>query len=146
MTIQYETVKYGEGAIGGGRPSSPVPGFASPSYYDLVKSPLSRPGGTQSILGQGGLLDTGIGIFQDLNAGSLAGVIGGVQKAGTAYQTFKGKDLRPIVREEANAGIKEVLRETIPGQVRPQPNGQPGALQGVTRALNSPLFPTPTRR
>jgi len=146
MTIQYETVKYGEGAIGGVRPSSTVEGFASPQYYDQVKSPLSRPGGTQSILGQGGLLDAGIGIFQDLNAGSLAGVIGAVQKAGTVYQTFKGKDLRPIVREEANAGIREVLRNTIPGQTRPQPNGNAGALEGTVRQLRSPIFPTPPRR
>lgn len=146
MTIQYETVKYGEGAIGGVRPATDVPGFASPQYYDQVKSPLSRPGGTRSIIGQGGLLDAGIGIFQDLNRGSLAGVIGAVQTAGTTYETFKGKDLRPIVREEANAAVKDVLRNTIPGQVRPQPNGNPGALQGAARAINSPLFPTPPKK
>ena len=132
MTIQYETVKYGEGAIGQSIAGT-VPGFGTPAYYDLVKSPLSRPGGTQSILGQGGLLDAGIGIFQDLNSKSLAGVIGAVQKAGTVYQTYKGKDLRPIVNEEARAAVKDVLRSSLPGQVRPQPGG----------ARNNPLFPVP---
>ena len=140
MTIQYETVKYGEGAIGGVRPATNVPGFASPQYYDQVQSPLSKPGGTRSILGQGGLLDAGIGIFQDLNSKSLAGVIGAVQKAGTVYQTNKGKSLRPVVREEGNALIKDVLRGGLPGQVRPQPNGNPA---GSGNRINSPLFPIP---
>ena len=142
MTIQYETVKYGEGALGGVRPTTDVPGFGSPQYYDQIKSPLSRPGGTQSILGQGGLLDAGIGIFQDLNSRSLAGVIGAVQKAGTVYQTFKGKDLRPIAKEEAVGAVRSVLRSTLPGAVRPQPNGS----QAVpSRGVNSPLFPVPPR-
>ena len=141
MTIQYETVKYGEGAIGRSTAGT-VPGFGTPEYYDLVKSPLSRPGGTQSILGQGGLLDAGIGIFEDLNSKSLAGVVGAVQTAGTVYNTFKGKDLRPIVREEANAGLKEVVRNTIPGVIRSQPNG-PAA--GQTNRVNSSLFLTPPK-
>jgi hypothetical protein len=145
MTVAYETVKYYSGAIGKSRPDTNVQGFANPQYYDQVRSPLSRPGGTQSILGQGGLLDAGLGIYEDLQTGSVAGVIGAVQKAGTAYNTFRGKDLKAIAREEANAGLKDVLRNTIPGQVRPQINGQPGALQGVTQRLQAPIFPTPPR-
>lgn len=43
-----------------------------------------------------GLSDAGSGIFEDLNAGSLAGVVGAVQTAGTTFQTFKGRDLAPI--------------------------------------------------
>lgn len=151
MTIQYETVKYYEGAIGRVRPDTNVPGFASPQYYDQVQSPLNRPGGTQSIIGQGGLLDAGIGIFSDLQAvasgrGGMNNVIGAVQKAGTVYQTFKDKDLRPIVREEANAAVKDVLRQSIPAATRAQPNGNPGALQDSVGRLNSPLFPTPPTR
>ena len=145
MTVAYETVKYYSGGIGKSRPDTNVQGFANPQYYDQVRSPIGRPGGTQSILGQGGLLDAGIGIYEDLQTGSVAGVIGAVQKAGTAYNTFRGKDLKAIAREEANAGIKDVLRNTIPGQVRPQINGQPGALQGVTQRLQAPIFPTPPR-
>jgi hypothetical protein len=145
MTIRYETVKYYTGAIGGTRPSSTVPGFASPEYYDQIESPIGRPGGTRSILGQGGLLDTGLGIIQDLQAGSVAGLIGAVQKAGTAYQTYKGADLRAIVNEEARGAARDVLRNTIPAQVREQPNGDPGLLQGTQRRLQAPIFPTPPR-
>jgi hypothetical protein len=141
MTINYETVKYYSGAIGAVRPDTNVQGFADPNYYDQEKSPLSRPGGTSSIIGQGGLLDAGIGIYEDLQSGSVAGIIGAVQKAGTAYGTFKGKNLQSIIKEEANAGLKDVLRTTIPAAVRAQPGGQ----TSIQQRLQAPLFPTPPR-
>jgi hypothetical protein len=118
MTIEYETVKYYEGAIGGVRPDTNVTGFAAPSYYDNVPSSLARPGSTQTVLGQGGLLDAGIGIIEDLQTGGPLGVIGAIQKAGTVNQTWKGKDLRATVNEEANALLKSTLRNNIAGQVR----------------------------
>ena len=118
MTIEYETVKYYEGAIGGVRPDTNVTGFAAPSYYDNVRSSLARPGSTQTVLGQGGLLDAGIGIIEDLQTGGPLGVIGAIQKAGTVNQTWKGKDLRATVNEEANALLKSTLRNNIAGQVR----------------------------
>jgi hypothetical protein len=141
MTIQYESVKYYSGAVGGSRAATYVQGFADPNYYDMVQSPLSRPGGTQSILGQGGLLDAGIGIYEDLQSGSVAGVIGAIQKAGTAYGTFKGKDLKAIARAEAAAGVKGVLLNSVPGAVRAQPNGN----QSIQQRLQAPFFPTPPR-
>jgi hypothetical protein len=127
MTIEYETVKYYGGALGGVRPDTNVMGFADPAYYDTVKSSLARPGSTQSVLGQGGLLDAGIGIVQDLTSGKgLTGIIGAVQKAGTAYNTFKGKDLNPIVNEEANAALKSVLQNGVPSVLRQIPNSSGG--------------------
>jgi hypothetical protein len=141
MTINYETVKYYSGAIGASRPDTNVQGFADPNLYDQVQSPLSRPGGTASILGQGGLLDTGIGIYEDLQSGSVAGVIGAVQKAGTAYGTFKGKDLRAIARAEAVGATRDVLRNTVPGQVRAQPNGS----TSIQQRLQAPIFLSPPR-
>jgi hypothetical protein len=116
-------VKYYEGAIGGVRPDTNVVGFAAREYYDNVPSSLARPGSTQTVLGQGGLLDAGIGIVTDLNnaifnGGGLTAVVGAVQKAGTVNQTWKGKDFRATVNEEANAALKSTLRNTIPGAVR----------------------------
>lgn len=142
MTIRYETVKYYSGAIGKVRADTNVDGFASPNYYDQVPSAIGRPGGTASVLGQGGLLDAGIGIYEDLQTGGVAGLIGAVQKAGTAYQTFKGKNLRSVVNEEANAAVKDVLRNTIPGAIR----NQPGSATGAQQRLNAPIFPTPPKR
>lgn len=118
LTIEYETVKYYEGALGGVRPDTNVVGFADPAYYDNIPSSLARPGSTQTVLGQGGLLDAGIGIVEDLQSGGLTGVIGAIQKAGTAYNTWKGKDFRASVNEEANIALKSVLKNSIPGAVR----------------------------
>lgn len=137
MTIKYETVKYYTGAIGKSRPDTNVQGFADPNAYDTVPSSLQRPGGTASIIGQGGLLDTGIGIYEDLQTGSVASLLGAAQKAGTAYQTFKGKDLQAIAKEEAIAGLKGVLQNTIPGAVR--------GSSSIQQQLNAPLFPTPPK-
>jgi hypothetical protein len=141
MTINYESVKYYTGGIGAARPDTYAQGFADPNSYDIEQSPLQRPGGTRSILGQGGLLDTGIGIFSDLQSGSVAGVIGAVQKAGTAYGTFKGRDLKSIVKAETIEGVRGVLQNTVPGAVRAQPNGQ----QSIQQRLQAPIFPSPRR-
>jgi hypothetical protein len=71
-------------------------------------------------------LDAGIGIVQDLQSGGVAGVIGAIQTAGTAYNTFKGADLRSIVNEEANLALKDVLRNSIPAAVRQAQNSKEG--------------------
>ena len=118
MTIEYETVKYYEGAIGRVRPDTNVVGFGDSSWYDTVPSSLSRPGSTGTVLGQGGLLDAGLGIAEDLESGTVLGRIGAIQKAATAYNTWKNKDIRSAISEEANQQIKNVLRTTIPGAVR----------------------------
>jgi len=56
----------------------------------------------------------------------VAGIIGAVQKAGTAYNTFKDAPIRSIVSEEANAALNSVLRNTIPAQVRQSQNANGG--------------------
>lgn len=138
MTVSYETVKYYSGAIGS-TPNTGVKGFAQNDNYDQQKSPLSRPGGSRSVLGQGGLIDTGLGIIGDLESGSVAGVIGAVQKAGTVYNTFKGQNLKSIVKNEAIGQVQGVLRATT--------SGTPGGLDttGIRNVLNRPIFPTPPK-
>jgi hypothetical protein len=138
MTVSYETVKYYSGAIGA-TPNTGVKGFAQNNNYDQQKSPLSRPGGSRSVLGQGGLIDTGLGIIGDLESGSVAGVIGAVQQAGTAYNTFKGQNLKSIVKNEAIGTVQGVLRSTI--------SGTPGGLDttGIRNVLSRPIFPTPPK-
>jgi len=118
VTIEYETVKYYTGAIGGSRPDTNVKGFADPARYDLIRSSLARPGSTASVLGKGGLIDAGVGIIEDLQSGGVAGVVGAIQKAATVNQTFKGKDLRSVVKEEGTGVLRDVLRNTQPGGTR----------------------------
>lgn len=103
MTIAYETVKYYTGAIGSQRPDTNVQGFADPAHYDTTVSSLSRPGSTRTVFGQGGLLDAGGGILQDLQSGGPLGLIGAAQKALTAKNTFKGADLKSLAKSEATA-------------------------------------------
>jgi hypothetical protein len=131
MTIAYETVKYYTGAAGEAA-SGAVPGFANPSHYDTTPSARARPGSTSTIFGQGGLLDAAGGIVEDLESRTLLGAIGAVQKAGTAYNTFKGQDLRSATKSEAVALGVGALTAAIPGAVRALPGRNNGA-----------VFPTP---
>jgi hypothetical protein len=131
MTVAYETVKYYSGAAGEAA-SGAVPGFANASHYDTTKSALARPGSTSTIFGQGGLLDAAGGIVEDLQSGSLLGAIGAVQKAGTAYNTFKDKDLKSLTKSEAVSLGVGALTAAIPGAVRALPGRNNGA-----------IFPTP---
>lgn len=114
MTIEYETVKYYTGAIGRVRPDTNVKGFADPARYDTVPSALARPGSIATVLGKGGILDTGIGIIEDLQSGSVTGIIGAIQKSVAVTNTFKGKNLRSVVSEEAKNGLNQTLRNTTP--------------------------------
>lgn len=139
MTVSYETVKFYNGAIGGAQPSGTVAGFADPSHYDIIPSPLGRPGSTQSVFGQAGLVDAGAGIIEDLGAlasgqGGLQNVLGAVQKAGSAYNTFKNVNLRSVVNPELNNALNQYTQTALPGQVR----------QGVG-AANGMIFPTPPK-
>ena len=135
LTIAYETVKYNSGPIGGTQPSNSVPGFADPAHYDTTKSSLSRPGGTNSVFGQGGLIDAFAGGVEDLQAlasgqGGLQNVIGAVQTAGTAYNTFKNSNLGQIASTEAQAGVKSILQQ-----------GSSGSMRQAINAGNSQFFP-----
>ncbi len=101
MTIAYETVKYYNTVVGTSRPSINVQGFADPAHYDTTLSPLATPGAQRNVFGQGGLLDAGGGILEDLQQGGPAGLIGAALKAGTTYNTFKGADLASIATSES---------------------------------------------
>jgi len=136
MTVRYETVKYYQGAIGRNAPSNVVSGFADPAHYDLYPSALSRPGSTATIFGQGGLIDAGIGFVNDLQdvasgQGGLWSIIGAVQKAGTAYNTFKDKSIRDIFYADAKTAAIQAARYSLPGWIRQ-----------ATNAANGFIFPT----
>lgn len=112
VSIAYETVKYYSGSVGSvADGSSPVPGFGDIANYDQIESPLNRPGGTRSVLGQGGLVDAGQGIIQDLSTGSF-NPIGAIQTAGTVIGTFGGQDLRAVIKEEGLGNFTQNLRNS----------------------------------
>jgi hypothetical protein len=142
MTINYETVKYYEGAIGASRPDTNVQGFADPSHYDTRLSPIARPGANQTVFGQGGLLDAGLGVLSDLQSGTVGGLIGAAQTAARTYNTFKGADLRSISRSEAIALGRNTIIGAIPGAVRPVLNRPTGIFIPTpsNTAVNTPGF------
>jgi hypothetical protein len=86
MTVDYETVKYFDGAIDGNTPDDIIKGFGSPGTYDRRLSPIAIPGSQSRILGQGGLTDGALGTIQDLTNSNLQGA---QQQAGVAYNTYK---------------------------------------------------------
>lgn len=101
MTLQYETVKYYEGALDGKRPDEVVKMFGQDAHYDRTVSPIAKPGSQSSILGQGGLVDAAGGIIDDLT-NVPPNFLGAIQKAGTTAQTFKNpKNVLNIAKGEA---------------------------------------------
>ena len=138
VTIKYETVKYYSGAIGAVRPDTNVVGFADPAHYDQIRSSISRPGSQSTVLGQGGLLDAGVGIYEDLTAlagpnPSIFNVIGAAQKALNVNQTLKRTPLKDIIRNDAAAVKQDVLRNSLPG-----------AMRNAANSANSMIFPKST--
>lgn len=126
MSIAYETVKYYEGAVGQARPDQNIHGFADPTHYDQTLSPISRPGSRANFMGQGGLLDAAGGIIEDLSTGGPLGLIGAAQKAGTAYNTFKGKNLKSIAVNEAYALGTNYIKGAVPAAMRQIPGRASG--------------------
>lgn len=146
MTLRYETVKYGTGAIGDVRPDTNVVGFADPSYYDTTRSGITRPGTNATVFGQGGLIDAGIGIAEDLASGGVAGYVGAAQKALAAYNTYKDKNLASIANREVRDSAKAIAKGALPAVQRavigtPGTRGIPGT--GQRGVLDGIFFPTP---
>ena len=103
MTVSYETVLYNYGTVKvGENPKN----FAT-LVYDKTPSPLSPAGGgTSSILGPGGLLDSASGIGENLSAGGVLGALGAANKAAKTYNNFKGKNVLGMAGAELkNIGL-----------------------------------------
>jgi hypothetical protein len=88
LTFNYETVKYGRGKVG-----SQVKGFGDPAMYDTSSSPL-RAGGTASLFGQGGILDAGESIMEDLSSGNI---LGAIRTGGTLRNTLRNVDTSQLI-------------------------------------------------
>lgn len=136
MTIRYETVKYLNGGLG--KPDVNIR-WPDEAHYDNLPSPLARAGSTASIFGQGGLLSTGEGIMADLESGSVAGLIGAAQKAGAAYNTFKGKNLKSIVESEAISLGKQTIGQYGPNATRAVINRADGWVFPTAQATRAGL-------
>lgn len=138
MSIDYETVKYAEGALNGKTPSNIVTGFGIETNYDTTLSPIARPGSNATILGQGGLVDAGSGIINDLSSGNI---LNAVRTAGTAYNTFKNTNLKQVATQDLNAVLYNATQQALPSSVRTN-TYYPGygASPSVTGTAGAPIL------
>jgi hypothetical protein len=131
VTVEYETVKYYSGAIGGETPSSTVSGFADPAYYDTSPSPITRPGATNSVFGQTGIMPAVQGSVQDLQAlnsgqGGRQNVLGAVQKASTQYNTLYTQNLSQSAQPVLQQNAIDAAQSTLPNATRTVVNSNTG--------------------
>jgi hypothetical protein len=145
MSIAYETVNYFQGAIDGRRPDQIVKQFGVDGQYDRTLSPIARPGSNAAILGPGGLLDAAGGILENLESGNI---LGAIQKAGAAKNTFKNpQNIVKIATAEALGMANTALQGspnrntqfTFPTEAATFIKGVPGQVQqGVQQMLKKP--------
>lgn len=118
MTVGYEAVAYGQGAVRRGDPE----GFAL-DHYDLSPSPLSvAGGGTASLFGPGGVLAGAGDVIGDIFSGKAfenpADFINTAIKTVNTYENSK---------KLTNAGLKEEGQRILTGSLnsiaRSTPNG-----------------------
>jgi len=109
MTIGYEAVKYAEGYV---IPGETVSGFGE-IHYDKTPSPLTPAGGgTRSILGPGGVLDTADSVVRDLSEGNIGSAI---VTAARAIENFKDGGVAGLATI-AGAELGSIARDILRGQ------------------------------
>lgn len=117
MTLRYESVGYEEGAINGQKPEF-VSGFGSAAYYDKTVSPISKPGSTKSIMGQGGLVEAGVGILGDLS-GNPPNILGAVAKGLAVKNTWKNPGaILTAVKADLVKGATTAAASAIAGGIK----------------------------
>ena len=131
MQVSYEAVYYADGPTGEDSP----PGFAK-EHYDVTPSPLGvGGGGTQSLLGQGGVLSGITGIANDIASGNVG--IGTLINAANTVGNAKGLTAEGLREEGLNVfkqGIAQAARDqagSSNGAVFPKNTGRGGFRQTI---------------
>jgi len=101
MTLDYETVKYYEGAISGPNASNQVPGFGEPSSYDRTISPLAPIGSTSAVLGPQGLVNSENGYTVPFGS-NINETLTANQLIETAYNTTANPNITQVATENLN--------------------------------------------
>jgi hypothetical protein len=135
MTIDYETVVYNYGAIDGNNPDNIVTGFGSEENYDRRRSPIAIPNSNAKILGSGGLVDSVGGTLEAIGSENI---LGAIKTAGSAYYTFKDRDLKQTAKQELLNGVSSAL--TNPNFTRNITNWIPlvGSTPSTTSTASAP--------
>lgn len=108
MTVAYEAVLYSYGQV---NPGQTVNGFAT-LHYDKTPSPLTpQGGGTQSILGPGGLIAALDGVDHQLGQGNW---LGAGLTAFKSFNNFKGVNWKDMASSELKTIGMNVLTGNNP--------------------------------
>jgi hypothetical protein len=101
VTLSYEAVKYQQGYV------TPDQFPDMMLRYDRTPSPLDPAGGgSVSILGRGGAVETASSVLKDLASGNFAGA---ALKAARAFSTWKGADLTAVIKSEGTQVLKDII-------------------------------------
>jgi hypothetical protein len=103
MRIGYESFKLFNGNVS----ENTVSGFAN-AHYDKSPSPLTPAGGgTRSILGPGGVLESASEISNDFSKNNFGT---GLFKLARTVSSMKGADIKGMIKGELNSVLKDQLR------------------------------------
>ncbi len=107
MSVVYETVLYASGFV----TKNTVKGFAD-LHYDKSPSPLTPAGGgTNSILGPGGILNAVDDIFKDGGGGNFGAA---AFKAVRAFNTNKDVNLSGLAQSELTTAVTDMIKGKDP--------------------------------
>lgn len=132
MTVSYEAIQYESGPVSQGT----VKGF-NVLHYDNSPSPLSAlGGGTQSILGPGGMVQGAGSLIENLRRGNFGAAAVGAARLG---KTLGGVNLKTV----GTAELTQIARDIIRGQ------GQNSifvpTVASVKDGFSKSVFSSPTR-
>ncbi len=131
MTISYESILYGKGYVS----QSTVKGFAD-LHYDKSPSPLtSAGGGTNSIMGPGGILNTIDDIVKDGGAGNFGAA---AFKIVRGYQKNKNINFSGLAKQELISVGTDILNGKDPRDRFFFPNNGNRANQIIPTVGNNP--------
>ena len=112
MTLDYETVKYYEGAMSGDAPANQVPGFGEPQSYDRTLSPLAPPGSNSAVLGPQGLVESTNGYVQQFGTDTNNSLTAS-QQIQTAYNTTANPNLTQVATQNLNNVLASAASEAL---------------------------------
>jgi hypothetical protein len=103
MTVAYEAIHYEAGPVASGK----VQGFAQ-LHYDKTASPLtSLGGGTNSLLGQGGIVQGAGDVITNLASGNFGAAALGALRTG---RNVKNTDIKSAATAELKQDAMNILR------------------------------------
>ena len=136
MTIQFTSVLYAGGFVS----PNTVKGFGD-LHYDKAPSPLTPAGGgTNSILGPGGIVSAIDAISSGIGSGNSKGVGAALFTAARALSKNKDADLSGLAQSELLTAAKDILSGRDPSSrfFVPTPGGLANSGKSIANIFNLP--------